>query len=998
MEPLQHQVVPEGSTGEESSQGNGLPGARLLMSLSRWLAVGVALVAGGHLLAWLGGTMARRGADAITMKTNTALCLLLLASALLLLEDRRVQSAARRVAGRSCAWAALVIGTLTLGENLFAWDLGIDQLLATESAGAMGMTVPNRMGSPASLSVILLGAALLLHGRRRDAGIRWEQGLALAAVVVGLLPTIGYLYRVEWLYGFARVSAIAWPTALSIIGLAVGLLCARPSEGVLNQVVAADAGGTVVRRLLLPVVLLPIALGGLEIAARHLGWVDPDMGTAILALVFVISLTALAWAAGRRGSQAAAALASDLAARRLAEHALLLSEEKFAKAFRGSTSAMVITRLRDGGFVDVNDRYLEITGFGREQVAGKTVADLNIWWRPDQRAEFVRRLRDSGQIRNSEFSFRRPDGSQWTGLVSAEVSEIGGEAVVISSIADITERKRQERRVEEVSRLFAVLSRVNETIVRTSDPMTLYQDVCRIIAEDGQRPLVWIGLVEGRSVVPVAVAGRASGYVQGLKVETDGELGRGPSGRCIREGRPVVNDDFDRNPSTLPWREAAHAHGLRASAAFPIRHQGTVIGALTLYDGEPGTFDGEQVRLLEALGADVSYALDKMWQERALQQSEQSLREADRRKDEFLAMLSHELRNPLAPIRSGIYILERATPGGEQAKRAQAVIDRQVGHLTRLVDDLLDVTRISRGKIRLQRESVDFAEVVRRVVEDHRSSFTEADVDLRASIPEVPIRIHADRTRVAQVVGNVLQNASKFTPAGGTVTVAVEADAPTGHAVVRVRDSGIGIAPDILPHLFEPFMQADRTLDRSRGGLGLGLALVKGLAELHEGEVHVSSDGPGTGAEFVVRLPLERASAPSPGPAPAAAPRPPRRVLIIEDNLDAAESLQAVLVLGGHTVRVAHDGRGGLELAREFAPDVVLCDIGLPGMDGFEVARAFRADPSLRATALVALSGYALPEDRQRAAEAGFDRHLAKPASPDAIERVLAEAEGHGAA
>ena len=245
---------------------------------------------------------------------------------------------------------------------------------------------------------------------------------------------------------------------------------------------------------------------------------------------------------------------------------------------------------------------------------------------------------------------------------------------------DISERKRQERRLEQISRLYSVLSRVNGAIVRARNPMGLYEEVCRVIAADGQHPLVWIGLVDGGVVTPVAASGSASAYLRGLRVETDGVLGEGPTGTCIREGRPIVNDDFGVEPSVRPWRDAALSHGLRASAAFPLRHQGSVVGALTLYASEPGRFDREHVELLESLAANLSFALDKMWQERALQESERRSREADRRKNEFLAMLSHELRNPLAPIRNSLYILEHAAPGGEQARRAKAVIERQVGH------------------------------------------------------------------------------------------------------------------------------------------------------------------------------------------------------------------------------------------------------------------------------------------------------------------------------
>jgi len=389
------------------------------------------------------------------------------------------------------------------------------------------------------------------------------------------------------------------------------------------------------------------------------------------------------------------------------------------------------------------------------------------------------------------------------------------------------------------------------------------------------------------------------------------------------------------------------------------------------------------------LASKVSVFLQLYRQKQLLITANARLVEADRRKNEFLAMLSHELRNPLAPIKNSLYILDRAAPGGEQAHRALGVIDRQVTQLSNLVNDLLDVTRITRNKIQLQRQRLDLNQLIHRAVEDNRSFFERNEVRLSYEIGPTPVLINADATRIAQMVGNLLQNAAKFTPHGGRAHVSVAAEA--GEAVVRVVDNGVGMAPDTLAHLFQPFMQADQSLDRSMGGLGLGLALVKGLVELHGGRIQAQSDGLGRGAALVVRLPLDDGAALEKPAARANGPRVCRRVLIIEDNLDAAESLREALELGEHEVEVAYGGLEGIERARSFHPDVVLCDIGLPGMDGYDVARAVRKDPALQSTLLVALSGYALPEDVERAAQAGFQHHLAKPPSVDALERVLSE-------
>jgi PAS domain S-box-containing protein len=362
---------------------------------------------------------------------------------------------------------------------------------------------------------------------------------------------------------------------------------------------------------------------------------------------------------------------------------------------------------------------------------------------------------------------------------------------------------------------------------------------------------------------------------------------------------------------------------------------------------------------------------------------EEALREADRRKSQFLAVLSHELRNPLAPIRNSLFLLKRAAPGSEQAEWAMQVIERQTQHLTRLVDDLLDTTRISHGKIELHRKALDLRKVVRQTCADHRSLFEQRGVGLL--LEELgPVWVHADETRIAQVIGNLLQNALKFTPRGGKALVAVGTD--RGDAMVRVRDSGVGMEPAQVHTMFQPFAQADSSLAHPHGGLGLGLALAKGLMELHGGSITGRSEGLGRGCEFTIRLPVgEPRSAGTAGRTPAQAARRGGLVLLIEDNPDAAQTLAEVLEVSGYEVQVVLDGRAGIASARAHAPDVVLCDIGLPDVDGYEVARTLRADDALRSIRLIALTGYAQPEDCARAMEAGFDAHLAKPASIDEL-------------
>jgi two-component system CheB/CheR fusion protein len=366
----------------------------------------------------------------------------------------------------------------------------------------------------------------------------------------------------------------------------------------------------------------------------------------------------------------------------------------------------------------------------------------------------------------------------------------------------------------------------------------------------------------------------------------------------------------------------------------------------------------------------------------------QLAREADRRKSDFLAVLSHELRNPLAPILNGLHIIDRAEPGSEPARRAREIVHRQTRHLTKLVDDLLDTTRLAHGKIDLHREHFELKQLASATFDDHREIFARRGVAVSLEMDPAPASIHGDPIRIAQILSNLMQNAAKFTPTGGQVSVAVHTEG--GYALLRIRDNGVGMERDALKEVFEPFVQGRQNIARQQGGLGLGLALVKGLIELHGGSVSARSAGVGRGSEFIVTLPLAPASPPTtPAPLPEPGQREPRLILIIEDNIDGGDALAQMLELWGHQVHIARDGESGIALASDLKPDIVLCDLGLPDIDGYAVARALRADGSLHATRLIALTGYAQPDDRQRVLEAGFDAHLAKPVPLDELDELL---------
>jgi signal transduction histidine kinase len=369
---------------------------------------------------------------------------------------------------------------------------------------------------------------------------------------------------------------------------------------------------------------------------------------------------------------------------------------------------------------------------------------------------------------------------------------------------------------------------------------------------------------------------------------------------------------------------------------------------------------------------------------------EDALREANRRKDEFLSMLAHELRNPLAPIGYGIHLLGLPGLDPERLARTRAMLGRQVTHLTRIVDDLLDVSRITSGKLSLERERLDLAQLVIEAAEDRRGTLEAQGIAVQLETPDAPMWVVGDATRLTQLFDNLLDNARKFTPSGGRVLLRVREDA-TGNAVVLVRDTGVGIDVSLLPHVFEPFAQAEQSIDRKHGGLGLGLAVAKGLIELHGGTIDVASAGRGKGTEFTVRIPcVKAASVSAPIIADAAAAPRGLRVLIVEDNADAAEILRTLLEHHGCTVSVAYSGPAGVHTAKSERPDVVLCDIGLPGMDGYAVAGALRQSPETVAARLIAVSGYGHEEDKQRALDSGFDLHLVKPVNAQQLLGHLA--------
>jgi signal transduction histidine kinase/CHASE1-domain containing sensor protein/ActR/RegA family two-component response regulator len=524
----------------------------------------------------------------------------------------------------------------------------------------------------------------------------------------------------------------------------------------------------------------------------------------------------------------------------------------------------------------------------------------------------------------------------------------------------LDEQRRYEERLREEARVNAILPRLGIALAAELDPDKLTQ----LVADEA-----------------TALTGASYGAVFTAAPEPRVLASAGPAResfpRAAAEqlGRICGSKDAVRTDAGAVPAFAGVAGSL---LAVPITFRtGEILGCLAFAHETRGHFTAQHERLAAGIAAQASIALDNARLLRDLQES-------DRRKDEFLAILGHELRNPLAPVVTALEVIRRDRSATE---RQLAIVERQVRHMVRIVDDLLDVSRISRGKIDLRKQRLSVREALARAADSISPMARARELTLTVSFPPRPVALEADPVRLEQILGNLLSNAIKYTPRGGEVELS--ARMAGGELELRVRDTGIGIPPEALEKLFDPFVQARGAVDFAKGGLGIGLALVRALVTLHGGTVRAESPGPGRGATFTVTLPNAVEGATSIEIAAA----PPRahqgRVLVVDDNLDAAATLAEAVRLDGHEVRVAHDGPSALEEAERFSPEVVLLDIGLPGMDGYEVVRKLRELPQVRGTQIVALTGFGQQSDRQRALAAGFDDHLVKPVDLDTVTAVL---------
>jgi PAS domain S-box-containing protein len=732
----------------------------------------------------------------ITQKPNNAIAVILCALALLLLGHDSGASSLPRI----LAAMAALIGGLTLLEHIVGINLGIDTLLFDELPGERATTSPGRMGPIPALSFLAIGAGIFLSTLDTRYG-KLAYRLALVVLILNSIPLLGYIYGSDFLYALPHSTGTAFPTATQLIALSIGVMALIRVHGIVEILMRNDAGGMLLRRLLLPVILLPLLLGWLRLRGEELGYYDGEFGTATLTLLLVVLLC---YVAGK-------------SAKVISNTSAIISEQ-------GERLRTTLASIGDG--VIATDH-------------------------------------------NGRVTMINPVAESLTGWTSSEA--IG----------------------QSLSAIF------------------------RIINEESRR-----------EVENPALRAMRDGIVQGLGNHTI---------LCEKDGTERPIDD----------------------SAAPIQlKDGEIIGSVLTFR------DVTEKRL-----------------------AEQALGNAERRKDEFLATLAHELRNPLAPIRTSLHILKKPEADLALKERMLQIMERQILHMVRLIDDLLEVSRITRGMIELRRETVALASVVGNAVETTMPIFNSAGVELTIDLRDETVLLDADPVRITQVLVNLLNNAAKYTPHGGQVRLNARRDGP--FAEISVRDTGVGIPPGMLNRVFDLFTRMDSARSHTQG-LGIGLALVKNLVQMHGGSVEARSEGPGRGSEFLVRVPLSDSEVKQQDMGHDVHLNPPhRRILVVDDNRDAADSLAVFLRMEGAEVVVVYDGTSALKAMHTFKPEIVLLDIGMPVMDGYAVAEEVRRDPHFESMVLIAMTGWGQQEDRYRSKAAGFDAHLVKPPDPPTLLRLL---------
>ncbi|HUR28505.1 MAG TPA: ATP-binding protein [Planctomycetota bacterium] len=909
------------------------------------------------------------GNDGIHIQPNSALAVIFAGLALYCYARSRERASAVLGVLTAC------LGASALFENLSDIDLGIDRIfLFGRSWGQTSTVSPGRMGVPGATSWTLLGiGVLLLHTKAR----RLSPTLGLIASMVALLSIIGYAYSAAELYSLPEYTAIALQTAIMIFLLGLGLMTSAPEQGIVAMFVRQDAGGVLMRRLLPLTIALILLLGWLRVRGQHLGLFGTASGTALFVFSTIVILTLLLMATSGKVSEAAQELLATMRSQKLLGDIAELSAssketgpfieaigERVARAFGVSRCGFSRVDVEQGQLVvehDYHGSFPSIAGVYAiadyaprqlsDALAGRptVVDDLPVEVAAGGSPERIEALR----VRSSISVHLHRDG-KWVAnfWITSHEPRSWTEAEIerMRSIADRVWLFIEKSRAVDQQRAALESLAESEQLLRT---VTDYARVGLVIVDTDHR---------------YRYSNRA--YSEVLQL---------PSHEIV--GRHVGDVLGEAYTSQIrPWLDLAF--------------RGEAVNHELLLPPRPGANDPRCFSMTyqpqTKLGrvTSVVVAVTDISQRR---QDEEKLREADRRKDEFLATLSHELRNPLAPIRNSLELLKGSGKNDELVEQMRSTADRHLTHLVRIVDDLLDVSRITRDKIELRSESVDLGSLARQVVDAHRPQLAAAGLEMQLDLPSTPIWLDGDVVRLTQVLDNLLSNACKYTRRGGHVRLRLEAQG--SDALLSVADDGVGIPKEMLTSIFDMFRQVDQSLMRAQGGLGIGLTLVKKLVEMHGGSVSAESDGPGRGSCFEVRLP-RRLEAPTSAAAAPKAPQeavPGRRILVVDDHEDSARTLAALLQLSGCETATAEDGLEAIEKAESFDPQVILLDIGLPKLNGYDACRAIRAQPHGPGIVMIALTGWGQEEDRLKSRDAGFDGHLVKPVEHAQLMHMLAE-------
>jgi PAS domain S-box-containing protein len=659
-----------------------------------------------------------------------------------------------------------------------------------------------------------------------------------------------------------------------------------------------------------------------------------------------------------------------------------------------SISAPVSRCSRDLHYLWVSKPYADWIGRAPDEIIGRSILDITGQAAFDQLQPHFERVLGGETVKYEEAVEFRGLGRRWINAIyTPTFNKTGVPDGWVAVVLDITDRKRMEEALRQSEQRLAAeleaMTRLHALSTRlfSADKLsTALDDVLAnaIVTSGADFGNIQLYNPEIRALEILAQRGFRPDFLDHFRTVRVDE--GSACAQAMQSGKRIIIEDVELDPVYVPHRQVAAAAGYRAVQSTPLKssRDGNILGMLSTHFRQPQQVSERNQRLLDLYARHAADLIERF-------RFEQALAEADRRKDEFLATLAHELRNPLAPIRNALQLLKIAGSNPEISRQAREIMERQVQQMVRLVDDLLDLSRITRSKIELRRERVGLAAVMQSAVETSRPLIEAAGHRLSLTLPATPVYVDADVIRLAQVFSNLLNNAAKFTQRGGQIWLTAEREG--SDAVVTVRDNGMGIPAPMLPRIFDMFTQVERSPERSPGGLGIGLTLVKRLVELHGGSIEARSAGHGQGSEFSVRLPVVFVPATDDalaGDPEAQAIRTKHRILVVDDNKDAATSMDMVLRIMGNEVQVAHDGLEAVDRAATFKPNVVLLDIGMPKLNGYDAARRIRQLTNGKDMVLVALTGWGQDEDKRRATEAGFDHHLTKPVDPAALEQLLA--------